>query len=279
MPDREIENHWCQGIRVSEWLVFSFEHTTSSSCPYVKVICGMIYMTVSCDGDVGVAIGCDWVVASGCGCVAAGCGCRGGCDDLKRSPALNSDKQITQSAAKPGSVRLEHLRAHLIIECNPSEQIKAHKKTDSTITTLESKRLAAAYMPDGKNGIVIALDCRHLFFSSTRLSERWISGYDLSKRVTSPLCAVHKSEWSFLISELPSAVRGRLLGPEKGHKCFGNKSYTLLFWHFAVRLESSFIEASPQLGGRIIKCKELESPESTGLQLGKALQLGVPTRK
>ncbi|KAL9255706.1 hypothetical protein AKJ16_DCAP24931 [Drosera capensis] len=45
------------------------------------------------------------------------------------------------------------------------------------------------------------------------------------------------------------------------------------------RLKSSFIKASAQLGGRIIKCKELESPESTGLQLGKALQLCVPTRR
>lgn len=36
---------------------------------------------------------------------------------------------------------LEHLRAHLMIEFNPREQIKAHNSTESTITTFESKLL------------------------------------------------------------------------------------------------------------------------------------------
>lgn len=40
-----------------------------------------------------------------------------------------------------GGTKLEHRSAHLIIEFNPSEQIKAHKRTDNTITTLASKPL------------------------------------------------------------------------------------------------------------------------------------------
>lgn len=39
------------------------------------------------------------------------------------------------------ATKLEHLRAHLMIEFSPSEQIKAHKRTDSTITTFASKVL------------------------------------------------------------------------------------------------------------------------------------------
>lgn len=36
-------------------------------------------------------------------------------------------------------ILLEHLRAHLMMEFNPNEQNKAHKRTESTIITFTSK--------------------------------------------------------------------------------------------------------------------------------------------
>jgi len=41
--------------------------------------------------------------------------------------------------------KLEHLKAHLIIELSPSEQTSAHKRTDRTITTFASKLLSPTY--------------------------------------------------------------------------------------------------------------------------------------
>ncbi|CBI37597.3 unnamed protein product, partial [Vitis vinifera] len=46
------------------------------------------------------------------------------------------------------ATRLEHLSAHLMIEFNPSEQIKAHKRTERTITTFVSKLLLPVYGSD-----------------------------------------------------------------------------------------------------------------------------------
>lgn len=45
------------------------------------------------------------------------------------------------SSVESVGMKFEHLRAHLIMEFNPNEQIKAHKRTDNTITTLASKPL------------------------------------------------------------------------------------------------------------------------------------------
>ena len=41
--------------------------------------------------------------------------------------------------------KLEHIKAHLIIELSPSEQRNAHKRTDRTITTFASKFLSSTY--------------------------------------------------------------------------------------------------------------------------------------
>ncbi|XP_031286180.1 uncharacterized protein LOC116144901 [Pistacia vera] len=94
-----------------------------------------------------------------------------------RSPEANSDRQITHSVSSPGSFKsgekftivkvlrafcftpvlaslaeelaldleatsVEHLRAHLMMEFNPREQIRAQSRTERTITTLASKLLS-----------------------------------------------------------------------------------------------------------------------------------------
>ncbi|KAG5575240.1 hypothetical protein H5410_055374 [Solanum commersonii] len=85
---------------------------------------------------------------------------------LTLSPATNSDKQMTHSESRPGcfnsvvfvvaerfveiedefdsDTKLVHLSAHLMIEFKPSEQIKAHNSTDSTITTCASNVLVVS---------------------------------------------------------------------------------------------------------------------------------------
>lgn len=49
-----------------------------------------------------------------------------------RAEEVSSDSEET---------KLEHLNAHLMIEFKPREQIKAHKRTERTITTFASKLL------------------------------------------------------------------------------------------------------------------------------------------
>ncbi|OMO55849.1 hypothetical protein CCACVL1_26965 [Corchorus capsularis] len=85
----------------------------------------------------------------------------------RRSPAANSDKHITQAVSKPGSFNSvvyltvgnafnafcstpafsnlaaattpERFRAHLTIQNNPKADIKLHMRTNSKMTTFESK--------------------------------------------------------------------------------------------------------------------------------------------
>lgn len=45
--------------------------------------------------------------------------------------------------------RFEHLKAHLMIELRPSEQIRAHSRTESTITTFASKLLSLGICDEG----------------------------------------------------------------------------------------------------------------------------------
>lgn len=51
-------------------------------------------------------------------------------------------------------LKLEHLKAHLTMEFRPSEQIKAHNKTDKTMTTLASKPLLLLYGSVGSTGLL-----------------------------------------------------------------------------------------------------------------------------
>ncbi|RDY11251.1 hypothetical protein CR513_04113, partial [Mucuna pruriens] len=90
------------------------------------------------------------------------------------SPLVNSDKHITHSESKLGSfnslvaffftpvlatlagglfiatdslaTKLEHLSAHLMMEFNPSEHIRAQSRTDNTMTTFASKFPSPRYV-------------------------------------------------------------------------------------------------------------------------------------
>ncbi|KAF1887805.1 hypothetical protein Lal_00023813 [Lupinus albus] len=66
------------------------------------------------------------------------------------SSLANSERHITHSVSKLGSegldddgsilmTKFEHLKAHLMIEFNPNEQITAHNRTKSIMTTFASK--------------------------------------------------------------------------------------------------------------------------------------------
>ena len=47
------------------------------------------------------------------------------------------------------ATKLEHLTTHLMMEFNPSEQIRAQSKTERTITTFASKVLLPVYTSAG----------------------------------------------------------------------------------------------------------------------------------
>ncbi|CAI9753095.1 unnamed protein product [Fraxinus pennsylvanica] len=81
-----------------------------------------------------------------------------------RSPMVKSEMQIAHPVSKPGrraagvsseGTKLEHLSAHLIMEFNPSEQIKAHKRTDRTITTFASNVLSLCSVLDGATAVAV----------------------------------------------------------------------------------------------------------------------------
>lgn len=46
-------------------------------------------------------------------------------------------------------IKVEHLPAHRIMELRPSEQIKAHRRTERTITTFASKTLVVVVAGGG----------------------------------------------------------------------------------------------------------------------------------
>lgn len=46
------------------------------------------------------------------------------------------------------ATNLEQLKAHLMIEFKPREQIKAHKRTERTMTTFVSKLLSTVLLPN-----------------------------------------------------------------------------------------------------------------------------------
>ena len=50
--------------------------------------------------------------------------------------------------------KLEHLKAPLMMEFNPSEQIRAHRRTERTITTLASKLWSPGYWSVNGESIV-----------------------------------------------------------------------------------------------------------------------------